>query len=803
MSIANVEDIYTLSQAQHGILFQALAGAEPGMYLEQLTCVLRGNLNTGAFEQAWQATLDRHASLRTAFRWKSLSKPIQVVYRRVKLSPKFLDWRHLSAAEQASRFEAFQRAERQQNVDLSAPPLMRLSLIRLTDDSYQFAWSIHHLIHDAWSIYIIINDFLTFYDGLCQDRQVNLSPSPRYRDFISWLKQQDSSSTETFWRGFLKGFTQPASISIERSPAQPVDQSEDYRRQELQLSPQTTALLMTLAQRHQLTLNIIVQAAWAFWLGHSCGRRDVVFGVSMSGRPPSLERVEDMVGMFVNTLPMRAQLDPDRRFLSFLEEIQRRQNELSRYEHTPLGQIQQWSDVAKGLPLFETLLNFLSPAFALSREQIGGLKVETLHGMVRSNYPLAVTITPGPRLLLEFLYDVRRFDPGAVTLLRAEIETLLEEVATRPETKLGELASVIAGVSARRREAISRQRRNAIGSKLKTAKPQILKLSTGSLVEVDSLSPGGTFPLFIRPKAAEVDLAGWTRANRSYIEEQLLQAGAILFRGFKVNSVDMFAEFVRSFSPVLLEYRERSTPRREVGASIYTSTEYPAHQNIAFHNEFSYAYTWPMKIAFHCAKPAEAGGETPIADSRRVFQLIGPAVRERFIEKGVAYVRNYGNGIDLTWQEAYQTADRTQVERHCRNALIEFEWRDGDRLKTWQVRPAVAQSPKTDAMVWFNQAHLFHLSNLEKDVQESMLKTFGESDLPRNAYYGDGTPIEASALEEVREAYERASVSFPWQEGDVLLLDNMLTAHGRRPFTGKREVLVAMAEPYSSGPPPV
>lgn len=202
-----------------------------------------------------------------------------------------------------------------------------------------------------------------------------------------------------------------------------------------------------------------------------------------------------------------------------------------------------------------------------------------------------------------------------------------------------------------------------------------------------------------------------------------------------------------------------------------------------------------MKISFFCEQAPEQGGETPIADCRRVFQRLDPIIREQFIRKKVMYVRNYGSGVDLSWQTAFQTNERAAVELYCRRAPIEFEWKGDDGLKTWQVRDAVAHHPKTGEMVWFNQAHLFHLSNLENDIRESLVAAFEEDNLPRNAYYGDGSPIETFVLDEIREVFREAVIVFPWRQGDILLLDNMLTAHGRAPYIGKRRILVAMAEP--------
>ncbi|HKG15724.1 MAG TPA: TauD/TfdA family dioxygenase, partial [Pyrinomonadaceae bacterium] len=232
--------------------------------------------------------------------------------------------------------------------------------------------------------------------------------------------------------------------------------------------------------------------------------------------------------------------------------------------------------------------------------------------------------------------------------------------------------------------------------------------------------------------------------------------------------------------------------------NVYTSTEFPADQHIPLHHEMSYSHNWPTKIWFHCAQPPALGGETPIADDRKVYRLLDPAVVETFKRKKVMYTRNYGEGVDLTWQEAFQTTSRAEVEAYCRGARTEFEWRDGDRLRTRQVRQAVAVHPALGVELWFNHAHMFHSSNLEPAVRESLRAEFGEEDMPRNAFYGDGSPIEDSVLEEVRGVYRENSVSFTWRRGDVLMLDNFLCSHGRAPFDGPRKILVAMAELYTN-----
>src|SRR5215472_3598032 len=207
-----------------------------------------------------------------------------------------------------------------------------------------------------------------------------------------------------------------------------------------------------------------------------------------------------------------------------------------------------------------------------------------------------------------------------------------------------------------------------------------ITLSAAELVRESQLRSESSLPMLFQPAVEGLQLASWARDNRELIESRLRQAGAILFRGFTTGSAEGFEEFMTVLTGRLLEYGYRSTPRTQVSGRIYTSTEYPAHQTIPQHNEMSYSRRWPMILGFYCVEPAAEGGETPLADSRRVYERLNPDLRERFARKEIMYVRNYGQSLDLPWQDVFQTGDRTAVEDYCRDAGIELEWREGDRL---------------------------------------------------------------------------------------------------------------------------
>jgi alpha-ketoglutarate-dependent taurine dioxygenase len=319
-----------------------------------------------------------------------------------------------------------------------------------------------------------------------------------------------------------------------------------------------------------------------------------------------------------------------------------------------------------------------------------------------------------------------------------------------------------------------------------------------SVIDRADLQPVNGTPLVLTVDQNGTKTIDWAEQNREHIERLLQSNGALLIRGLKFVGSQQFGSVLSTlFGSELLQYVYRSTPRTELRGNVYTATEYHHDLHIPQHNENAYSNMWAMRLGFLCTLPAEKGGATPICSSAAVYQQIPDAVRERFERHGVLYVRNYSE-IDLHWKEVFQTEDRTAVEQFCSDNRLEWEWLDGDRLRTRQVNQASAVHPVTGTRVWFNQAHLFHVSSLEQKIQDQLLSVLPESDLPRNTYHGDGSPIEAETLQQIREAYRRNMISFEWQRNDLLLVDNMLYSHGREPYSGNRQVLVGMARPIDA-----
>lgn len=439
MNTANIENIYELSPVQQGILFHSLYESESGAYFVQLSYGLRGMVNITAFERAWQRVVAHHPPLRTSFHWEGLDKPLQVVHKKAQLPLKQLDWRGINPEEQQEKFQAFLLSDRQQGFNLSEESLLRLTLIRLGDRHYHFVWSSHHIILDGWSGALVFKDFVLLYEAFCRGEEFPLRSGSCFADYIAWLQQQDLSQAEAFWRQTLQGVTAPTSLTnleVHNLSAQP----EKYLEQSLKLSPATTTALKSWAKQHQLTLNTIVQGAWALLLSRYSGEDEVVYGVTVSGRPVDLPAAESMVGIFINTLPLRMKLDAEMFLLPWLGKLQGQLLEIRQYEYTPLVEIQGWSEIPRGLPLFESILVFENyPVDRALSDWQKNLEIETLSAVDRTNYPLTISVIPGSQLEIRIAGDRSRFDTATITRMLGHFQTLLEGMAANPELRLYEL----------------------------------------------------------------------------------------------------------------------------------------------------------------------------------------------------------------------------------------------------------------------------------------------------------------------------------------------------------------------------
>ncbi|NBD17974.1 MAG: amino acid adenylation domain-containing protein [Cyanobacteria bacterium] len=464
-----LEDIYPLSPIQEGILFHALYASDTEVYFEQWQCRLQGNLNRAAFQQAWQRVINRHPILRTSFHWEQLDDPVQIVHQQVELPWLEQNWQHLSASEQTKQLTTFEQRDRALGFNLSQAPLMRLSLIQMAEQSYQFIWSHHHLLIDGWSSAAILKEVFDCYQAFRQGREPSLTAAPPYRTYIHWLQQQDFAEARAFWQEKLRGFTAPTSLNRLTAGKSRQGETVGSQKQEVSLSQQQFRHLQSLAQTAKITLNAIFQGAWALLLSRYSGDRDVVFGTTVSGRPPDLAGSDSMIGVFINTLPVRAFVSSQNTLLPWLKQLQEQQAILNQYQCSPLADIHRWSDVPLETSLFETILVFQNYPIdeSLLEQTNNDLTFHNVRSVTRNNYPLTLRVTPLNGILLQAIYDNNRFDDRAIAQLLQELKTLLQIMLDSSGSQLGKLLEQLEEKEkqqqAQQQQALKQSRRQKLG----------------------------------------------------------------------------------------------------------------------------------------------------------------------------------------------------------------------------------------------------------------------------------------------------------------------------------------------------
>ena len=430
-----LEDCYPLTPIQQGFLFHALYAPEEGLYMNQLQCRLRGNLDIDALKETWQRISNRHPILRTAFAWENLDQPLQVVHRQVTVPWQSYDWRSQSPEDQESKFAALLQQDLAAGLQSHIAPLMRVTLIRVADDCYEIVWSCHHMLLDGWSMPMVIQEIFTLYESLVQGKMPVLEDRRPYRDYIAWLASQDLGVAETFWKSLLQGFRIPTPLGYQTTQGA----APNHKIQGLTLSHTTATALQTLARQQYLTLNTMLQGAWSILISHISGQNDIVFGATTAGRPPTIHGADKMVGLFINTLPVRVQITAELEIMTWLQAIQTQQSESRQFEYSPLNQIQRWSEVPTGSPLFESLIVFenyrVDPAMLSSQTN---LEIQSVDTFQNNNYPLTLRVLPREEFVLEIMSDRTCFAAELTDRWLHYLESLVQWLVENPTATLGD-----------------------------------------------------------------------------------------------------------------------------------------------------------------------------------------------------------------------------------------------------------------------------------------------------------------------------------------------------------------------------
>ena len=792
---------FPLSFAQQRLWF--LDQLQPGNAIYNLHYPVRitGSLNLAALEQSINEIVRRHEVLRTTFTVVE-GEPLQCIAPTLTLTLPLLDLRELSTEEREIEVRRLAKKEACQPFDLARDPFLRITLLKLDETEHVVLLTMHHIISDGWSLGVFLRELTTLYEAFSCGEPSPLPELPiQYADFAYWQRQwlqgEVLESQFSYWQQQLAGAPRRLELNkIASNPLLPTQQEEETVQSFL-LSTDLSEQLRGLSRQEGVTLFMTLLAAFQTLLYRYTNQDDVVVGTDVANRNQA--EIEPLIGFFVNLLVLRTNLSGNPSFRELLGRV--REVTLGAYAHQDLPfaklvEALQPERTSSHTPLFQVLFvlqNAPSSTLKLSNLTLSPLDINT--GGAKFDLALFMTETE-QGTVGTWKYNADLFHPSTINRMSSHFETLLNSAVARPDARINSL-EILTETEKRKQIIEQEQREKSSFKKFKSVKPKAVSLPQRQLVKTNHLQPGETPPLVIKPDVEEIELTDWAKNHREFLETKLLQHGAILFRGFNLDYVSAFENLAQAICPNLFgDYGD--LPREGISNKVYGSTPYPSDQAILFHNESSHLHQWPLKIWFFCMQPAQKGGETPIVDCRKAYKLLDPKLREKLEQRQLMYVRNYIDGLDVSWQDFFRTTEKTVVEDYCNQAGIDFEWLSGKGLKTSQVRPAVSKHPKTEEPVFFNQVQLHHVSCLEPAVRESLLSTFGEERVPRNVYYGDGSPIEDSVIEEIGEVYQQAKVSFPWQQGDVLMLDNMLTAHGRNPYEGSRKIVVAMGEVITS-----
>jgi acyl carrier protein len=445
MSAPAIEDIYPLSPAQKGMFLRSLSIPDRGLYIEQCCSELEGGIDIVAFESAWNRVVDRHTILRSAFLAGDLHEPMQIVSRRVHLPVDRQDWREFSSSEQGRRLEDYLAADRSRGFELDRAPLMRVALIRTGESTHYMIWTHHHLLLDGWSAALLLDEIHAAYGALSRGAEWHADPPRPFREYISWLERQDFQEAEGFWRRSLAGYTEPTPLGrpAEGSPPHNI---ERYATVQGSLTTSATRQLQSLAREHHLTLNTFVQGAWAILLSRYSGRQGVVFGTTVSGRPPDLEGVERMMGLFINTLPLRIDVRSRIRLRDWLPVIQAEHAEARKYEYCSTGQVHQWSELPGALPLYESIVVFQNYPAEAAKKRATDVKAGPSSGRfvgAHTEYPVTILAGASSELMLGIVYDRHQVGETSACNILRHLLVVLDEMAGGLEAPIdGILASI-------------------------------------------------------------------------------------------------------------------------------------------------------------------------------------------------------------------------------------------------------------------------------------------------------------------------------------------------------------------------
>jgi alpha-ketoglutarate-dependent taurine dioxygenase len=790
---------HPLSDAQYRMWLAEANGGEGSLFNFPGAMSVRGKFGVDILQRIYQVVIRRHLILTASFIERD-GEPWQVFHPGLVLKIPVIDLSNLDEAGQREQIEMMIEAETDHVFDLAQGPLLRVTLVRQAHDRCHLLMNTHHIVSDGWSSAIMTRELIGLLRAEIEGVKPELPLLPlQYSDYVYWqqasLEDESTANALAYWKARLAG-SETLRLPLDRSrPSRRDSHGATLTRP---LPDVIVAALRDSCQATRQTAFSVLLAAFNLLLSRYHGGEDICIGTSVANRP--LPELESLIGLFVNQTVLRNRISPAQGFSELVKRVGESTVEALAHRDVPFDRVvAEFPHMREPgtSPLFQVLFLYNNQP----RQEMDGAGRVDVEPVAVTNKVARFDITlmlaeNANGINAEWTYRTDIFDEKTIALMAARYETMLGRLLAEPERPVAEIDMYTDEEHRRRREEMNERLESRAG-RFVAGRRRAVSIDEIALINERPMEDRPGFPMVITPARAGVDLAEWAATDVAGIEKRLYRHGSILFRGFDITSTERFERFARAVCPSLVgDYGD--LPKEDRGEKVYKSTPYPEDKAILFHNESSHTHRWPMKQFFSCQLVAPHGGETPIIDCREMFKRMRRPLIERFAERGLLYVRNFIEGLDVSWQDFFKTEDRAELGRKLDALDIEYEWTGENNLRTRQRARAVACHPRTGDWVFFNQLQLHHIGYMSAVERDALLELFDEQDLPRNVYYGDGQPIEDEVIAEVGKLYDELAISFPWESGDVLMVDNMLIAHGRAPFKGPRKVIVAMGDMLAS-----
>lgn len=770
-------------------------GNASGAYAMAASFEIAGPIDPGALRAALSLVLSRHEILRTAYPDDDEGDPVAVIAPTLVLDMPLHDLSGLRQAERMRQAEGIAADHAARPFDLASGPLVRAELIRLDEQLWHMPIAMHHIIADGWSVGVFARDLAAAYRAVRAGHSPQWRPlAIQYADYAAWqqaaLSGERLEAEQIFWRDRLHGAPTTLTLPIDR-PRPPIASTAGDSLQ-FDVPDHLATALEQWASARGATCFMALLTLFLTLLHQESGADDLVIGTDVAGRPAP--ELEELIGFFVNVVPIRSRAGDGDSFNARLERVRQEALDTFAHEQLPFDRIVEAVGARQDRsrnPLVQHLLvlqNVPDGALHLDDCTIRQLPAADRH----SKFDIALFIeparpakdgSPARPMKADWVFASALYDSTTIRRLHGRWIALMEKAVTDPDQPA--LTALAAAPTPRAP--------NAPAFNLTTLDRKATDRFAPTGVHQSMLAPGCAMPAVLQPAAPGMAPSDWAKSNVRLIEELLLDRGALLFRGFDLPDAPAFRAFAEAMEPAGLYGAYGDLPPSKEAEGLYNSTPYPEQEMIFFHNESSHLSQWPRKQWFFAQEVATSGGCTPIVDCRAMLRRLPRALVEEFERRGLLYVRTFTPHLDIGWRDFFRTDSREEVNARCARGGMECYWLDEETPQTRLAAPAVIRHPTTGERVFFNQVQLHHPQCLDPEIRSDLLDIVGIDRFPRNVLFGDGETIADETMALIGRAYEDCAVRFPWQRGDMLMLDNMLTAHARDPFEGSRRVFVAMA----------